>query len=161
MPDGNISIERMIDARRDRVFRAWTDPKELVRWFAPVGCTIQFKKLDLREGGSFHSCLTIPGGRECWAKGIYLEISPPERIVFVMAVTDSEGNFVQPIDLGMDPEWPRETVITVTFEDLGGRTKMILHQTASEAVAKRTGAYHGWGLMLDLLEVSIASQEVA
>ena len=137
------------------MFKAWTDPDHLIEWFAPDGCSIRFERLDLREGGGFHSCITTPDGYECWAKGVYLDITPPERIVMIMAITDQEGNLVEPIQMGMDPEWPRETIVTVTLEDLGSQTRMTLHQTVSEALAKRTGAHPSWLQMFDRLAASL------
>jgi uncharacterized protein YndB with AHSA1/START domain len=147
-----ISIIRFFDAPRELVFRAWTDPEHLVSWFAPNGCTIHFKNLDIREGGVFHSCVRTPTGYECWCRGVYHEITPSQRIVLTMAMANSNGDFVEPAYIGMDPDWPRETILTVTFDDEGERTKLTLHQTVREALAKRTGAYPGWIEMLDKLD---------
>ena len=116
-----LVIKRIFDAPRDLVFRAWTDPEQLVRWYAPNGCTILFRRLDARAGGEFHSCIRTPTGHECWCMGIYREVVIPERIVFTMAVSDANGNAVEPADVGMDPDWPRETVVTVTFVGALGR----------------------------------------
>jgi uncharacterized protein YndB with AHSA1/START domain len=69
-----VLITRTFDAPRELVFQAWSDPELLVRWFAPRGCTIQFRKLDLRQGGTFHSCICTPQGNECWCIGTYREI---------------------------------------------------------------------------------------
>jgi len=147
-----VHITRVFDAPRELVFRAWTDPEQLVRWFAPQGCTFSFAKVDVRPGGSYHSCIRTPDGHDCWCKGAYREIVEPERIVYTMAIADEQGNSVGPTDVGMDPEWPRETILTVTFEDLGGKTRLTLHQTVPESLAKRTGAHPSWLQMLDRLE---------
>lgn len=151
-----VLITRVFDAPRDLVFNAWTDPEHLMRWYAPHGCTIDFRQLDPRPGGVFHSCIHTPTGHDCWCKGVYREVVAPERIVFTMAVADENGNPVEPVDAGMDPSWPRETVVTVTLADLGGRTKLTLHQTVSEALAKRTGAHPSWLQMLDRLAEDLA-----
>ena len=155
-----IVIDRVFDAPRELVFKAWTDREQLVRWFAPHGCTIIFRKFDFRQGGAFHSCIRSPQGHECWCQGVYREIIEPERIVYTMAVADEHGNSVEPTDVGMDPDWPRETILTVTFADLGGKTKLTLHQTVLASLAKRTGAYPSWLEMLDRLSEILITERI-
>ncbi len=154
--DHEILITRVFDAPRELVFKAWADPEHLTRWYAPRGCTVTFRKLEFRLGGTFHSCIRIPNGDECWCTGVYREIIEPERIVFTMAVANANGDSIEPVDAGMDPEWPRETIVTVMFADLGGKTKLTLHQTVLETLAKRTGAYPSWIEMLDRLADSLS-----
>lgn len=155
--DREVFITRVFDAPRELVFKAWADREHLLRWFAPRVCTITFRTFSFRQGGTFHSCIRSPAGDECWCKGRYREIVEPERIVFTMAVADASGNLVEPVDVGMDPEWPRETILTVTFADLGGQTQLTLHQTVLESLAKRTGAYPSWLDMLDRLAESLTA----
>lgn len=149
--DREILVTRVFDAPRDVVFAAWTDPKHLERWHAPHGCAIRFSKIDARPGGGFHSCIRTPDGHECWCVGKYLEIVRPERIVYSMAVSDKDGKLIKPAAAGMDPEWPAETIVTLTFEEHEGKTKLTLHQTVGEALASRTGALPSWFQMLDRL----------
>lgn len=149
-----IFIERTYNAPRELVFKAWSDAESLKRWYAPNGCTIPHCTVDFRVGGVFHHCIDTPMG-ECWAKGFYKEIITPEKIVFTIAFSDAEGNFTDNPPVGKDPEWPMETTVTVTFEEQDGKTRMTLHQTASEEVGKRTGAYQSWLQMLDNLEKEI------
>jgi uncharacterized protein YndB with AHSA1/START domain len=146
----HVRITRDFDAPRDAVFRAWTDPAQLARWFAPHGCSIRFRTIEPRPGGTFHSCIRTPDGHDCWCRGDYREVLAPERIVFTMAVANERGDLVEPVAAGMDPAWPRETTVTVTFAELGaGRTRLTLTQTVDEALAKRTGAYPSWLQMFD------------
>lgn len=151
----DVFISRIVDVPRELVFQAWTDPAELEKWFAPKGCTIQFLQIDIREGGTFHSVIKNPDYKDCWCIGTYLEIVPPERIVFKMAVADEAGNLVSAADAGMDPSWPPETIVTVTLADLGNKTGFTLHQTVNETLAKRTGAYPSWLQMLDTMEAQL------
>jgi uncharacterized protein YndB with AHSA1/START domain len=152
-----LVISRAFDVPRELVFNAWTDPEFLMRWYAPRECTINIYKLDFRPGGLFHTCIQNPDGHACWCKGIYREIVVPERIVFTLANTDEKGNVVEPAEIGMDPEWPRETTVTVTFtEHDRNQTKLMVHQTVLESIAKRTGAYASWLEMLDQLAEELA-----
>jgi uncharacterized protein YndB with AHSA1/START domain len=133
------------------VFQAWTDPQHLSRWFAPHGCSIEFRNLDLRPGGTFHACIRNPQYPECWTVGVYQEIAAPERLVYTMAMANEQGQRVSSPDAGKDSDWPEETTVTVTFSEQDGKTLLTLRQTVSEALAKRTGAYPSWLEMLDRL----------
>lgn len=147
-----VLIERIFDAPREMVFKAWTDLDQLLKWYAPTGCEISFSHLDVKEGGYFHSCILTPDGKECWCKGVYKEVKYPEKIVHTMAVASKEGDLISSVDAGMDPEWPDETTLTITFVDINGKTKLTLHQTVSESLAKRTGAHPSWLIMFDRLD---------
>ncbi|HTN76658.1 MAG TPA: SRPBCC domain-containing protein [Pirellulaceae bacterium] len=153
-----VVITRLFNAPRELVFQAWTDPEQLLRWYAPPGCTIRFRTLDVRPGGAYHSCIQTPDGHHCWCSGSYREIVAPERIVYSMAISDEHGHLLTATEAGMDPAWPRETMVTVTFADRGGRTELTLRQTVLESLAKRTGAHPSWLLMLDRLEEQLGTK---
>src|SRR5438309_1708794 len=97
-----VMISRTYAAPPEAVFRAWTEPKILERWFAPHGCTIRFDSMEAREGGTFQACLRTPTGHECRTKGIFREVRAPERIVYTWCNLDAEGNAVEPARIGMD-----------------------------------------------------------
>ncbi len=152
-------ITHIFNAPRELVFTAWTDADYLPRWYAPPGCTITFKKLELSEGGEYLSCVHNPEFGDCWATGVYREISFPDKLVYTVDVSDENGNRVEAATVGMDPEWPSRTVVTVTFADLGnGQTKVTLHQTAPDLVARRTGAHPSWIQMMERLNKILAQK---
>jgi uncharacterized protein YndB with AHSA1/START domain len=152
-----VHIVRTINAPREKVFAAWTNQKSLECWFAPHGCTITFRRYTAGPGGEYFSCIRSPEGHECWCTGSYEVFSPPEKLVMTMSNCDSEGNLVSPVSLGMDPDWPGTTRVTVTLEDLGSSTRITLHQTVDESIAKRTGAHPSWLQMFDRLAESIGA----
>jgi uncharacterized protein YndB with AHSA1/START domain len=147
-----IVIERVFDAPRELVFEAWTTPEYLLAWFAPRECTIRFSRIDVRAGGGFHSCISNPSFGECWCVGVYQEIVRPERIVYTIAMADSRGNKIDSAQAGHHPDWPQETIVSVTLEDDRGRTRLTLRQNAPASLAKQTGAYPSWLQMLDRLD---------
>lgn len=153
--DQEVIITKIFDAPRNLVYKAWTDPNHLKNWFAPSGCTISFRELDIREGGTFHSCVNSPGYGDCWCKGVYKQLVQNEKIVYTMAIADEAGNLIDAVQAGMDPEWPMETTVTVIFSDQDGKTKLTLYQTVAEDLAKRTGAYPSWVDMLNRLEQTL------
>jgi len=156
MSNNEISITREFDAPRSLVFEAWTGAESLAAWHAPRGCDLRYLSFDFRPGGGFVSRLVTPDNYECVCKGVYREISAPERIVYTLSFCDEDGNLVEPSAKGMDPDWPRETTVTVTFAEHGGRTTLTLRQTVLESLARRTGAYPGWLDMLDRLAENLA-----
>lgn len=157
LDEPQLVITRLIDAPRELVFQAWADPEQLVRWYAPHGCSIEFPHLEIRPGGSFHSCIRTPGGFQCWCVGEYQEVVFPERLVFSMATADQQGRRIAPVAVGHDADWPAETTVTVTLLPHGKQTQLTLQQTVSESLAKRTGAHPGWLQMLDRLSEQLAA----
>jgi len=149
--DREIVISRVFNAPRELVFKAWTEPDHLKRWWAPKGCTTPVCRVDLRPGGVFHYCMRLPEGREIWGLGIYREIVEPERIVYTDSFADADGKPVLPSYYGMSASHPSETLVTVTFAELAGKTKLTLVHSIALSVEERGGAEQGWNQMLDRL----------
>lgn len=133
LADDTLEIVRDFDAPRDLVFKAWTDPAMLPQWFCPEGCDLPFQRFDPRVGGTYRVCLRgKESGTEWWMQGEFREIDPPERIVMTH-VWD---------DVARRPDV--DSVITVRFEDLGGRTRMHFHQVRFVSVFERDDHRGGW-----------------
>lgn len=160
MQNGNktseVDITYTFKHPRTLVFSAWTNADYLSQWFAPHGCSLRIRKLEVRKGGSFHYCISNPAFGDCWCIGVYQEIKAPEKIVYTLINADENGNRVDPTSIGMDPEWPGETLVTITFSESDGITTVRLRQTVSEVIAKRTGAHPSWIQMLERLETVIS-----
>lgn len=149
--DAEIVLTRDFDAPRETVFRAWTDPAWLARWWGPAGFTTPHCEVDLRVGGRFHFCMRSPEGQEYWGLGIYREIVPPERIVYDDSFADEAGNPVEPSRYGVGDDHPVVARVEITFEERDGGTRVILRHELAASVSARDGAMHGWGEMLDRL----------
>jgi uncharacterized protein YndB with AHSA1/START domain len=138
--DLTLHITRLFDAPRALVFKAWTAPDQLVRWWGPHGFSLPSCELDFRPGGTYRYQMRGPDGLDHYTQGVFREIVEPERIVFAGCWTDAEGN----------PRSP-ETIATVTFEDQGGKTRMTLDQTLFESVNARDEHHGGWTSSFDRL----------
>jgi uncharacterized protein YndB with AHSA1/START domain len=134
-----LTITRTFDAPRSLVFKAWTEREHRMRWWGPRGFTVTFCEMDLRPGGGWRLAMRSPEGREDRQRGIFREIVPPERLVFTYAFEDANGN------LG------HETLVTVTFAEHEGKTKLTVNHAVFETVAVRDDHVRGWGEALDRL----------
>ncbi|MET3878804.1 SRPBCC domain-containing protein [Chitinophaga sp. OAE865] len=155
----DLLITHLFNAPRELVFNAWTDPEHLQHWYAPDGCTIEFKSIDVKVGGRFHSVVYDPVHGECWIRGVYQEIKFPEKLVFTMELSNEQGIPVGANEAGKPEDWPPAIITTVIFESLGEQTKLTLHQTVAEAEARKTGAYQSWFSMFDRLNALVATRK--
>ena len=138
-------ISRIFKAPRDLVFKAWTDPKYIARWWGPKDFTAPVVEVDFRVGGQFLFCMRSPAGVEYWNKGEYREITVPERIVSVMHFCDAQGNLKTPTDYGMGPDFPLQMLDVVTFEIIDAdSTLLTLHRNHTLERAQRLGEDQGW-----------------
>ena len=156
--DKELVINHLFDAPIGVVFEAWTDPEILKRWYAPDGCSITYKSIEVKEGGRFHYYIHDPIHGGSWIMGTYLEILKPEKLVFSMRFTNENGDMTDALTAVMSAQWPDEILTTVTFESLGNQTIATIHETVSEEKARKTGAYRGWIMMFDKLNQLLTGQ---
>jgi uncharacterized protein YndB with AHSA1/START domain len=137
LDDRTLVLTRVLDVPRDRVFEAWTIPEQVAQWWGPEGFTTEHCEMDIRRGGAYRVSMRSPGGVVYWKRGTYREIVAPERIVFTFAWEDGDG----------DPG--HQTVVTVTLEDLGERTRLTLRQATFETTGWCEDHRRGWTSCLE------------
>jgi len=147
--DRELVLTRLIDAPREKLYRAWTEPELLKQWFAPLPYTTSHAELDVRPGGSNLIVMKGPDGQEMPNRGVYLEVVPNERIVFTNAYTNA-----------WEPsEKPFSTVI-LTFENESGKTRYtarVRHWTSADREThEKMGFHRGWGQCADQLEALVS-----
>jgi uncharacterized protein YndB with AHSA1/START domain len=127
----NFNISRILDAPRNLVWQALTEPDRMKDWWTPQTFTMISMNMDFRPGGFFHMGMRSGEGFKMWGKFVYQEIAPPERLVFVNSFSNAAGDITKhPIV----PTWPRETLITVQLVDEpGGKTKLDVRWTPHNA----------------------------
>ena len=152
-----ITLTRIIDAPRELVFKAWTNPEMMSKWWGPKSFTAPTIKMDLRVGGKYLFCMRSPEGKDYWTTGVYKEINPPERLVCTDNFADENGNIVPASAYGFDGEWPELSIITVTFENLDdNKTKMTLRHEGLPTGEHGEMAKAGWTTTLEKLEEILA-----
>lgn len=149
-----IHIVRTFDAPVEKVWRVWTEPEHIKKWWGPKDFTAPVAKIDFRVGGKFTYCMRGPEGTEfakdMYSGGEFKEIVPLKKIVMTDYFADEDGNWVSAKDFGMPGEgWPDKMLVTVTFEELpGNKTKMTLHHEGHPA-SMEGDANTGWNQSLD------------
>ncbi len=115
----DLVVTRIIDAPVELVWRAWTDPQHVMRWWGPKHYTSPSCKIDLREGRKYIFCMRAPqdqGGQDSYSAGVYTKVVPLERLEFTQSLSDKDGNKVDPTQLGMPPDFPEDIRTVVTFK---------------------------------------------
>jgi uncharacterized protein YndB with AHSA1/START domain len=145
-PGWPLTMERRLDAPRAAVWRCWTEPALIERWFTPAPWTTHDAVLEVRTGGGFRTVFRGPAGEVHDNAGVYLEVVPGERLVF----TDA---YLRP----WEPSAKPFMTAIVTFADARGGGTLYraeaLHWSAEDRAAHEAMGFHeGWGKAADQLE---------
>jgi uncharacterized protein YndB with AHSA1/START domain len=135
-----LLLEREFDAPRDLVWKAWTELDRLAQWWGPAGFDLNPASLDLRPGGIFHYSITPPSGQPIWAKFVYREIVPQERLVFVNFFSDEKAGISRNPWL---PTYPLEVLTTLTMTERAGKTMLKIHGAPINATAEEIETFRG------------------
>ena len=152
-PRKELTITRIFDAPRAMVWKAWTDPRIVTKWWGPRGVTIPTCEVDARRGGKINIVMLAgkelgpAAGQEWHMTGTFEEVTPQDRLVFTaIALQDRKGS-----------RSLLETRTTVTFDDLQGKTKLTVHilitrfSDTPEAKFAIQGMEGGWSQSFDKL----------
>ena len=132
-----LTVRRLIRAPAQRLFEAWTEPAQLMRWWGPQGVICDVAEVDLRIGGRYRIANRFADGHVLWIAGIFEAIEPPNRLVYSWFVDAQQG------------EGER---VTVRFEPRDGGTEVIVqHERIADEATRRTHEF-GWLGCLDGLE---------
>ncbi len=141
--DTTLSITRIIKAPREKVFRAWVEPEQMRLWMAPGPIVVEDVAVDLKVGGAYRIVMNDKSrSKKHIAVGVYKEITSPERLVCTWMWEGEEPAV--------------ETLVTVTFKDMGATTEMhILHELFPDAES-RDGHTEGWNACFEKLDTVLA-----
>jgi len=147
-----LRLSRVLHARRETVFKAWSTADHVKRWFSPETYTVPDATVEMRVGGRFDVCMRSPTGEEHWTRGTFVEVTPHTRLVIDMRATDRAG---QPLF---------RAYTEVEFADALGGTRMDVVQTytfidPAIAAPMVAGAPEGWRSTLDKLEKEVVRMQ--
>ena len=128
-PQEDLVIKRIIDAPLALVWKAWTEPEHVVRWWGPKYYTSPSARIDLRVGGKYIFCMCAPreqGGQDSYTAGVYLRIIPLELLEFTQCLADREGIPIDPVAAGLPPDFPKEMRTVIVFKAKGEMTELTI-----------------------------------
>jgi uncharacterized protein YndB with AHSA1/START domain len=141
----DLVVTCVFDAPVEPVWKAWTDPEHVMRWWGPTGFTSPLAKMDFREGGTSLVCMRSPEGQDIYNTWTYRKIVPMERIEYISNLAGKDGSKADPVKMGMPPDFPQDQLHTVTFKAVGDKTEMTITE-------------HGWAVG-QMMEMSKAGLE--
>lgn len=134
-----LTIIRTFNAPRSLVWEAWTNPEHALHWWGPTHHPAIRTEWDARPGGRWRNCLkSVETGEPLWHGGVFREVSEPERLVFTFAWEETG-------------ERGLETLVTVTFSESDGKTRMEMYQTPFRSIIERDGHDEGWNSTFERL----------
>jgi uncharacterized protein YndB with AHSA1/START domain len=140
-----LTVTRILDAPRELVWKAWTDPAQFAYWFGgEADVPVSTVSLDVRPGGAWNARMLLEDGTEIPFGGVYREVQEPERLVMIFE------------EVGRQTDADQQ-VVTVTLADLGGKTELVLTQAGILDEEDFKGLEAGYGSFLDKLEELLAT----
>jgi uncharacterized protein YndB with AHSA1/START domain len=133
-----------VPAARERVFGAWTDPEEIKAWLVPEESEMVSAEVDVRVGGDYRFAFRAPDGELVYIVGTYVEVEPPERLVFTWVFE------------GVDRT---DTLVTVALKESGGGTDVLLTHERLTSEASRALVEYGWPRVLARLAKLLGSHD--
>jgi uncharacterized protein YndB with AHSA1/START domain len=115
----DLIVTRILDASVVKVWNAWTNPEQVKLWWGPMDYSSPWCKIDLREGGKYIFSMRAPkeqGGQDSYTSGVYKKIVPMEILEFTQGLADKEGNRIDPSQVGMPSDFPKEIPTAVMFK---------------------------------------------
>ena len=146
----DLIVTRVFNAPIELVWKAWTEPEYVMKWWGPDYFTSPSAKIDFREGGKSLVCMRAPqdfGGQDFYNTWVYQKIVPMQRIEFIQNLADKDGNRIDPASIGMPSNFPEDTRTVVIFKDLGdNRTEMAVTEYSMPAPDTEMGKNAELGL---------------
>ena len=150
-------VTRILNAPRELVWQAWTDPKYAMQWWGPKGFTTLSCKMDFRIGGKFLFCMQASDGQQFWTGGEYHQIVLHDKVVFSMYFSNAEGDKVAPEQYGIEHESIDDAYDEITFEEYGnGQTKLTYIGNETMEAATKSGQVEGMHQTLEKFAAVIA-----
>lgn len=157
----DLVMSRIFDAPVERVWQAWTDPKDVMRWWGPDKFTAPSAEINFHEGETSVVCMRAPqeyGGQELYSTWAYTKIVPCEQIEYTHNLSDKDGRKIDPASLGLPADFPQDQRHVVTFQALGNKaTEMTITQHNWTAGQMKERAEIGLGQCLAKMALLLAS----
>jgi uncharacterized protein YndB with AHSA1/START domain len=148
-----ITIKRTFNLPLTTVWKAWTEPESLKKWWGPKEYTCPDCSINFRVGGEFLASMLGEDGKKIWSTGTYTEIIPMKKIVNTDSFADSKGNIVPASYYNMPGDWDSELLVTVKFKEVNGKTNLKMQHEGLPAEISDE-CLKGWQSSFDKLETN-------
>lgn len=153
----DLVITRIFDAPVEQLWKAWTDPDHVKRWWGPKGFTSPLARMDFREGGTSLLCMSSPKFGDLYSTWHYQEIVPMQRIEYIHNLADKDGNKVDPVKMGMPPDFPQDQRHVIVFKALSdNKTEITVTEYGWTVGHMMELSKQGMGQCLDKMAASFA-----
>ncbi|MDD1775423.1 MAG: SRPBCC domain-containing protein [Methanobacterium sp.] len=162
MDGKELTITRVFNAKRDLVWKAFTNPEIFRQWWGPKEFITPVVKIDLKVGGEHFNCMQAPDGETFCSKGVYKEIDPPRKLVVTDSFADEEGNIVPATYHELGEGFPMEMLLKISFEEQDNKTKItIKHSDVSNInESELNDMRQGWIESLDKLDECLSKCKI-
>ena len=134
-----VVLRRTYPVPRERVFAAWTTPEMAAQFLGPGDTKATDITMDVKTGGAYSITMLSPEMGRMVARGTYLEVKPPARLVMTWSWEED------------DPAEEHESLLTLDFNERGGETELVLTHEKLATVESRNNHEHGWTMIVDAL----------
>lgn len=145
----DVAVTRTFNATPERVWAAWTEDAEVMKWWGPKPWTCPEARMDVREGGASIVSMKSPEGFEIWMRWDYSKVIPNERLEYTQNLSDRDGKLIEPTSIGMPAEFPRNVATVVTLVPEGDKTVVTITEHTTTSKALMEGSLKGLEMVMD------------
>ena len=157
----DLVVKRILDAPLERVWQAWADPEQVMRWWGPKYYTCPSARIDLRQGGRYVFAMRAPqeqGAQVSYISGVYKVVVPMQLLEFGQSLSDEDGNLIDPAQEGMPPGFPLETRTTVAFRTIRDMTELTVTEYDWPVSQMMIYSFAGLHQMVDKLSEALSRE---
>lgn len=156
----DLVFTRVFDIPVELVWKGWTDPELVMLWWGPANFISPLCEIDFREGGQYLFCMRAPkeyGGQDYYSTGVYTKIVPMERLEFTQNLSDKDGNVIDPAQVGMPRDFPKDIKFVIEFKAQGDQTELTITEYDWTIGQMSENSVIGMNQSLDKFAASIGS----
>jgi uncharacterized protein YndB with AHSA1/START domain len=146
-----VSAERTFNASEADLWRIWTDPDSIQKWWGPSGYTALVARNDLREGGSYLWAMKSKQGKMSWSAGTYTEVVANKRIISTMSFSNENGKAIPASQVPVPGRWPNKITVIVDFSESAGKAKVTVTEVGIPLIVYPFSKI-GWAQQLDKIQ---------
>jgi uncharacterized protein YndB with AHSA1/START domain len=147
-----VRMERTFNAPEAEVWKVWTEPNAMQKWWGPKGYTAVVVRNDVREGGSYLWGMKSEQGKTFWNTGTYLEVVANRKLVATMSFSDANGKAIPSSQVSVPGHWPDALTVSVQFSESSGKTQVTVQEVGIPLIVYPFSKI-GWAQQFDKMQL--------